>query len=174
MTYTPAHGSEHSTASEGSTDATAEFSHADIMFAEMMIPHHEQAIVMADLALTRAGDDRVKGLAARIKAAQQPEIEKMQRWVDTSGMGDMHSAMDDAPMAGMLSQQDLAKLKSAKGAAFDRLFLTGMIAHHQGAIDMAAQARESANTEVSDLANWITSSQTSEIDEMKALLATLR
>lgn len=173
VTYTPAHGSEHPSASAGDGDAAGSFSHADIMFAQMMIPHHEQAIEMSDLAATRAADERVKNLAVRIKAAQAPEIAQMQKWVADSGMGDMHSMMDDAPMAGMLSAQELSKLKAAKGAEFDRLFLTSMTAHHQGAIDMASASRDSNNNEVSDLANQIISSQTSEIEEMQGLLAQL-
>ena len=176
VTYTPAHGSEH--ASENATDhmadtsAEGEFSPADIMFAEMMIAHHEQAIEMSDLAATQASDERVRGLATRIKAAQEPEIKQMQGWVDASGMGDIHAG-DHSGMSGMLSEQQMTALRAARGAAFDRLFLTGMIEHHQGAIDMAAPLRESANNKVSDLANLIISAQTSEITEMQALLARL-
>ena len=171
VTYTPAHGGEHSSEASHAAEQGGGFSHADIMFAEMMIPHHEQAIEMAGLAQTRSTDERVKMLASRIKFAQQPEIDKMKAWVDASGMGGMHGSGDHSAMGGMLSEQQMAQLKAAKGVQFDRLFLTGMIAHHEGAIDMAAQARASENAEVADLANTITSTQTSEIVEMKAMLA---
>lgn len=160
-------------AGSASTEQTQdEFSHEDIMFAEMMIPHHEQAIEMSDLALKNSANERVKLIATKIKAAQGPEIEKMQGWITTSGMGGMHGSGSHS-MSGMLSDSQMAALRQAKGPAFDRLFLAGMIEHHQGAIDMAQSATGSSNAEVADLANWIISTQYNEIQEMEAVLARL-
>lgn len=173
VTYTPAHGSHMSGDESHESSATADFSHEDVMFAEMMIPHHEQAITMSDLALRNSTDARVRALATRIKAAQAPEIALMKTWVDESGMTGMHTPMDHS-MAGMLSDAEMAKLESTSGKAFDTLFLTGMIAHHQGAVEMAKAVAESGNADVAKLAASIISSQTEEIVEMQALLAEIR
>jgi uncharacterized protein (DUF305 family) len=147
---------------------------ADVMFAQMMIPHHEQAVEMSTLAETRASDPQILALAAQISSAQQPEIEKMTAWLQAWGS----SVMDqDAVMGmghgmqGILSDAQLAELKAATGSEFDRLFATEMIAHHEGAIEMAKQVENSANSEVSALAKNIIASQTAEIAQLKAFLA---
>ena len=149
------------------------FSHEDIMFAEMMIPHHQQAIEMADLVPSRSQNLQVKALAAQIKDAQQPEIDLMQSWVDSSGSGDMAHMVGSAPMDGMLSESELAKLRAARGVAFDRRFLQGMIAHHEGAILTATPLRTSGTAEVAKLTTAIVESQTADIARMRELLATL-
>ena len=173
VTYTPAHGSHMSGNESEESSGAADFSHKDIMFAEMMIPHHEQAITMSDLALRNSTDARVRALAVRIKTAQAPEIALMKSWVEESGMAGMHGPADHT-MAGMLSEAEIEEMQSATGRAFDTLFLTGMIAHHQGAVDMAKAVAASGNAAVAKLAASIISSQTAEIAEMKALLSELR
>ncbi len=141
------------------------FSSQDIMFAEMMIPHHEQALLMADIAFANTSNPEVLDLASRIRSAQGPEIELMKSWPGVDADSHMGHAMD-----GMLSDGEIADLKAATDEAFDRLFLEGMIKHHQGAIEMAEMVFDSANAEVSELAKSIIDSQQVEIAEMQALL----
>ena len=106
-----------------------------------MIPHHRQAIEMAQLAEGRAADPRVLDLAARIEAAQDPEIEMLSGWLDEWAPTHAWSGMDHGGMGhgtgGMMSEQDMRGLMTATGAEFDRLFLEQMIAHHTGALEMA-------------------------------------
>jgi uncharacterized protein (DUF305 family) len=103
----------------------------------MMIPHHEQAIEMAELASSRASNADVKALAAQIQAAQQPEINEMRGWLTSRGVPTMPNDMGHNMPGGMMSSDDMARLEGLLGAEFDREFLTSMTAHHQGAIDMA-------------------------------------
>ena len=143
------------------------FSSTDLMFAEMMIPHHQQALVMSELALTRSTNSDVLALAKEISAAQAPEIEQMKSWGAT---GEMHAGHQ---MDGMLSDDELAALEAASGSEFDRLFLEGMIKHHQGAIDMAQMVLASENAEVKALGESIVATQQAEIERMQELLKTL-
>ena len=142
------------------------YSMRETMFASMMIPHHEQAIVMSDLALSKSTNPDVLELARGIKAAQAPEIEEMKSWgaVDT----DMHSRH---VMSGMLTDQELSELRAAQGKKFDQKFLEGMIKHHEGAITMAETIVDSKNPEVAALANAIITTQKSEIERMKVILS---
>ncbi len=142
------------------------FSADDQMFAAMMIPHHEQAIQMSELALSNTTNPEILALATEIKAAQGPEIEQMESWV-SSKMGSHAGHMMDE---GMLSEDEIAQLKDAKGAEFDRLFLEGMIKHHQGAIQMADMIIESTNEEAALLGKNIVESQSAEIERMRQLL----
>ena len=157
--------------------STAKFSSTDVMFAQMMIPHHEQAIEMSDLAISISKNSDVVALAKRIKAAQAPEIEQMKLWLDNGDPGHMgHDMMDDVDeaghgMMGMLDEGEISELERATGVEFDRLFLKGMIAHHEGAIDMADMVVDSENTEAAALGRAIIDSQSAEIEEMKTLLA---
>ena len=146
-------------------------SQPDVMFLQMMIPHHEQAVEMSVLAETNSINPEVLALAARIKAAQGPEIELMSKLLTDAGQAMMmdHSMGDN----GMMGMDDMSALAAATGNEFDVLFLTGMIAHHEGAIDMTNPVASSANMEVKKLAENIVTSQTAEIAEMTKLLATL-
>ena len=164
-----------------STGASA-FNNADVMFARMMIPHHRQAIEMADLAATRAADPQVKALAGTIKAAQQPEIDTMTGWLSgaagmpmpgSSGGSSMPGTVPGG-MQGSMSQADMSKLAAAKGTVFDKQFLTMMIAHHQGAITMAKQeSAAGANADAKALAAKIVTDQQAQITTMQTLLARL-
>ncbi len=147
------------------SDSASDYSSNDLMFAAMMVPHHEQAIVMSDLALKNSSNPEVIALATEIKSAQAPEIEQMKSWGDL----DVGSHAGHG-MSGMLSDDELKKLESATGPEFDQLFLTGMIKHHEGAIDMAQMVTDSRNQEVSTLANQIIKAQKAEIELMKELL----
>ena len=143
----------------------------DAMFLQMMIPHHEQAVEMSTLAETNSTNPEVLALAARIKAAQGPEIELMSKLLTDAGQSLMmdHSMGDN----GMMGMQDMSDLAAATGNAFDILYLTGMIAHHEGALDMTGPVVTSENVDVKSLANNIITSQTAEIAEMTKLLATI-
>ena len=153
----------------------------DMNFARNMVPHHQQAITMSDLALSRSTNAQVQGLATRIKAAQGPEISLMQGWLKTwgaatSGHGDHGGGMGGMGtggerMPGMVSGASMAALGSASGPGFDRLFLQGMIAHHRGAVDMAnVQLRDGKFAPAKQLAGRIIDSQEKEIAEMEQLL----
>ena len=147
------------------TDRASEYSANDQMFAAMMVPHHEQAIEMSDLALTKSSNDEILALAQEIKDAQTPEIDQMKSWG-----GSMMGSHAGHMMDGMLSDDEMTELRDATGADFDRLFLIGMIKHHEGAIDMAQMVVGSENAEVASLANSIITAQRAEIERMKVLL----
>jgi len=141
----------------------------DAMFLQMMIPHHEQAVVMSDLALSTSKNADVLKLAKQIRDAQAPEIIKMQGWLSDAGLNeDPGHSMGDG-MGGMLSDSEISTLKESTGKAFDKLFLTGMIAHHEGAINMAMMIENSSNSDISNLGKEIVKSQAAEIELMKQL-----
>lgn len=148
---------------------------ADVMFSQQMIPHHQQAVAMSELALdpARGASPAVQSLARRIKAAQAREITLMTGWLqqwDASPAGEADHEMEGG--MGMLSKQQLDALSKAHGEAFDALWLAGMIGHHDGALLMASHIRAATTSAaVSDLADAITTSQTRELAEMRALLA---
>jgi uncharacterized protein (DUF305 family) len=152
------------------------FSHQDLMFAEMMIPHHEQAVEMSDLALQISTSNEVRDLATRIKAGQVPEIDQMQAWLDVSGGAGMHhggqGGMMDS-MGGMATEAELVELASLVSPDFDRTFLQLMIEHHEGALDMVQMISNSTNDEVAALADDIVAVQSAEISEMRELLSRL-
>ena len=160
---------------DDTVQSAAGFNDADVMFSQMMIPHHEQAIEMSDIALdpTVGASNAVKELAARIKAAQDPEITKMKTFLTTwKERLTPDSSMDHSDMmSGMLSADDIKKLSSLRGPEFDRAWMTGMIEHHEGAIEMAKDVlKDGKDTAVKALAQLITTAQDSEILEMKKLL----
>lgn len=158
---------------ENSASATG-FNDADVMFAQMMIPHHEQAIEMSDMALdpTTQASKEIIDLATQIKAAQDPEIKQMKdlltAWAQPlTADADMdHGSMMD----GMLSMDDMDKLGALKGPEFDYFWAQSMIAHHEGAIDMAEVVlADGTNAEALALAKEIVSAQATEIDILKAI-----
>jgi len=149
-------------------ESSTEYSADEIMFAQMMIPHHEQAVTMSELALTNTTNPEVLALATAIRDAQGPEIMQMQSWIGDQGGHDGGS--HDMEMGGMLTAEELETLASLKGEAFDQFFLASMIAHHEGALDMVDMINDSTNSEVKTLAANIVKSQSAEIEAMKALL----
>ena len=159
--------------SSASASPAADVNDADMQFTMMMIPHHEQAVEMADMILAKDGiDERVITLAEQIKAAQGPEIELMESWLDDWGtpMGDM----DGMDHGGMMSDTDMQALEDATGDEASRLFLEQMIVHHEGAIEMAQDEVDNGqNPDVITLAENIIASQTTEIATMEDILATL-
>ena len=163
------------------TPSTAAFNDADVSFAQGMIPHHAQAVEMADIASTRASSAKVKDLASRIKAAQGPEIATMTAWLKSwnkpvtassgGGMAGMAGMGSGASAMGMMSDADMKGLGAASGAAFDKMFLTMMIEHHKGAIDMAkTEQTDGKFAATKALAGSIVTAQQAEIDEMGKLL----
>jgi len=164
----PGHGH-----SNQSTNAS-EFSSTDIMFAQMMIPHHQQAVDMGVLAPSRAESAAVLELAAAISAEQLPEIAQMQSWLLAAGASELMDhdmGQHGMGMGGMLSDAEMTALAEATGAEFDRKFLEAMIKHHEGAIDMAQMILNSSNPEVKAFAESMVRSQAEQIDYMKSLLA---
>lgn len=159
-----------------SAGARAAYSQADVTFAQMMIPHHRQAVEMAELAETRAASPEIKKLAQKIKSAQDPEIATMRTWLTAWGASEMpmEGGHSGHGMSGMMTDEDMAELKASKGGEFDRMFAQMMIEHHAGAIDMAkSELSQGTNPEAKDLAKVIVSAQQGEIDQMKKLLERL-
>jgi len=141
----------------------------EAMFLQMMIPHHQQAIVISDLAIAISENENILKLANQIKGAQAPEIARMKIWLKAAGLGEgpghsMHA------MAGMLSDSQLQQLESSTGKEFDRQFLSGMIAHHEGAVAMVGMIENSSDSKLRDFGKQIGRSQTDEIEVMKQLL----
>ena len=146
----------------------SEFSSDEVMFAQMMIPHHQQAVTISAFATKNSTNKDVLSLAAQISSEQAPEIEKMKGWLTTAGAAlEMDHTMD---MGGMLTQKEIDLLSKAKGVKFDRLFLAGMIAHHQGAIQMVKMIENSSNDEVKTFGAAVIESQSKQITIMSDLL----
>ena len=170
-------GMNHNDSATSGPGASAEANQADIMFARMMIPHHQQAIEMSEIILAKDGVDAdVVELAEQIKAAQAPEIEQLESWLDDWGAPSMMDGdsgdMGGMGMDGMLSDDEIEALEAADGAAGTTLFLEGMIEHHEGAIDMAEQHQRNGENEAElELSASIITSQTAEIERMQELLA---
>ncbi|GAA4659941.1 DUF305 domain-containing protein [Arthrobacter cryoconiti] len=155
------------------TVTTGEHNAADTTFAQMMTPHHVQAVQMSDIMLAKSGlDPKIMALATDIKAAQGPEIKKMNTWL--TGWSEPTAMAGNHSMNGMMSATDLDKLKAAQGTEASKLFLTQMIAHHEGAVEMAkSEVTDGKNADAVALAKSIVASQETEIKNMKDLLAAL-
>lgn len=177
-------GDDSNTSTAASTTVTAtgeeaQHNDADVKFAQEMIAHHAQAVEMADMAIDESTDERVFGLAGRIKAAQQPEIDQMTGWLDawrepleasSGGSHDMSNMGGSSDMGGMMSDEEMTQLSSATGAAFDRMWLDMMIRHHQGAIEMAkTHQADGENVDALALGEQIITAQEAEITEMRAI-----
>ncbi|WP_328346633.1 DUF305 domain-containing protein [Streptomyces violaceus] len=172
-----------STPSTGDKPAPGAFNDADVMFAQMMIPHHEQALEMAKLADGRASDAEIKSLAADIEKAQDPEIQTMKTWLKAWGKpesaGESMPGMDHGSggmdhgsgMSGMMSDEDMKKLEAAKGAEFDRTFAELMIEHHKGAITMAEdERRKGRDATAKKLAADVVKTQSAEVENFEKIL----
>ncbi|MER7112775.1 DUF305 domain-containing protein [Streptomyces sp. NPDC000229] len=143
---------------------------ADFMYAQMMIVHHGQALEMTALAAKHAVSTQVKQVAARIAAAQQPEIGAMRGWLKNNGGPRPHTGHDHGTMPGMATEAQLDQLRAARGEAFDELFLKLMITHHQGAVTMAGEVlSQGNNVQVEEMANDVIAQQTAEINRMRSM-----
>lgn len=166
------------TQTPGSTSEEINDAHneADTMFAQMMIVHHKGAIEMAKLAIEQADSAEVRSLAEEILAAQGPEIETMTSWLsaweepvmatDEAGHVD-HGGMQ---MEGMGQQEAMAELEGLSGAEFDTRFLELMIAHHQGAVQMAEDVLAEGQNTHAELAQQIIEAQEAEISQIQDML----
>ena len=180
------HGSmdmgESSAAGEAAPIAeSADFNKVDVGFAQGMIPHHAQAVEMADRAIDSSTNTDVLELARAIKGAQQPEIDQITGWLiawgqkvpETSGAHDM-TGMDSMMMSGMMTDADMQRLEDSSGAAFDRLWLELMVLHHEGAVVMAGdEIAGGKNPEAVTLAGTIVVAQEAEIATMNKLIASM-
>ncbi|MFI9167908.1 DUF305 domain-containing protein [Streptomyces lincolnensis] len=172
------HGSSSSSPSPSASAAAGAHNAQDVSFAQGMIPHHRQALEMAKLATGRASSDKVKDLAARIEKAQDPEIKTMSGWltswdeeVPAGSMPGMDHSGGHSGMPGMMTDKDMADLEKASGQGFDSMFLTMMIEHHEGAVDMAGTEKKSGRyAPATAMADDIITAQTAEITEMNKLL----
>ena len=162
-------------AGSASASSTATFNDADVMFAQMMIPHHKQAVEMSDMILAKKGvDPDVTKLAEQIKAAQEPEITTMSGWLTSWGASQPSMGGMAMGGSGEMSDAEMTALDQADGAAAQKLYLQGMVKHHQGAIQMAQdQITKGKNPEAVALAKSIVSSQQEEITTINGLLAKL-
>lgn len=148
----------------------------DLQFAQMMIPHHQQAVELSALVPDRSTDPALIKLAAAISAAQQPEIDTMKGLLKDWGVNpdEMSHESGHAGLAvsGMVNDETMLKLETLKGADFDKLWLQSMVGHHEGAIAMAkVEASAGKNAELMTMARNIITSQQAEIDQMKQMLA---
>ncbi|MEV7785288.1 DUF305 domain-containing protein [Streptomyces sp. NPDC088106] len=146
---------------------------ADVSYARMMIGHHAQALEMTGLVPDRAESPKIIGLAERIAAAQGPEIEAMRGWLKNHGKPERDDGHghDHATMPGMATTAQLKQLRAADGKAFDQLFLTLMMTHHQGAITMSTEVKgQGNNIWIEEMADDVVAQQTSEISRMRDLL----
>ncbi|MEU9353595.1 DUF305 domain-containing protein [Streptomyces griseoloalbus] len=173
------HGGHNSSTASASASAPASASQgqhnvADVAFAKGMIPHHRQAVQMADLVPGRAQSDEVKKLAAEIKKAQDPEIKTLLGWLTSWGEevpaeGAMDHSMHGS--GGMMTDEEMAELENASGKAFDTAFMEMMIKHHEGAVEMAkTEQADGAYAPAKKMAGQIISSQSAEIEQMNKLL----
>ncbi|WP_461666046.1 DUF305 domain-containing protein [Gordonia sputi] len=194
---TSTEASRNATSSQSASADSTKHNAADVTFNQMMIPHHQQAIAMADLVPSRTENTAVRELATQIKNAQQPEIDQMTQRLaswgvsttpDSQGAQDHgtmdhgsvdHGSVDHGSMdmgnggegMGMMSAQEMAAMENARGQEFDTLWLKGMIAHHQGAIDMAkTELANGIDPASRALAEQITTSQQAEIAGMRSML----
>ncbi len=143
---------------------------ADVAYARMMIEHHAQAIEITELVPKRAESTPVKLLAERIAAAQRPEISAMQGWLKDNDRDGETTGHAHEVMPGMATEAQLTKLRAAKGKAFDELFLTLMITHHEGAVTMAADVKgQGNNVRIEEMADDVIAQQTTEINRMREM-----
>ncbi|SBT43567.1 Uncharacterized conserved protein, DUF305 family [Micromonospora narathiwatensis] len=148
---------------------------ADIRFVTMMIPHHEQALVMARLVADRGQNPQLKIIADRILAAQEPEIKVLETWLTDRGLDRNSGGRHQHGMAGIQSAEALELLTAARGADFDRMFVTMMIEHHQGAIDMAGEVLAlGVDGIINEMATSVIAEQSAEINRMREALGTAK
>lgn len=179
----PAGGATGSTAPPTGGAATPTHTPADVEFMVGMIAHHRQALEMTALVPTRSRSNAIRLLAERIEVSQTDEIAQMSGWLERRGAsvpaaeGHAHGHTPGEVMPGMLSQEEMARLAAATGAAFDRLFLELMIQHHEGALvmvqELMATPGAGQESQIFQLAHEVDADQAIEIRRMRQILATL-
>ncbi len=159
-------GHNHSAQSSGN------YTGADIMFLQMMIPHHQQAIDISNLALKSSKNPELLALAKIIARDQAAEIVQMKKWLKDAGASeDMGHEMHG--MGGMLSDEELSALSAATGTTFDKLWLEGMTGHHDGAIHMVQMIEDASNMDIKAFGAKVITDQSAQIEQMKKMLAAL-
>jgi uncharacterized protein (DUF305 family) len=155
---------------------------AEVAFMNGMIAHHRQALAMTAMVADRTDTEAIHLLAERIEVSQQDEIAQMSSWLENRGLpvpavSAAHAHDHSAPMPGMLSPEEMARLEAAAGAAFDRLFLELMIRHHEGALSMVGQLLSTSgaaqDVDVFRIASEVDSDQRIEIERMRRMLGTM-
>ncbi|TMR88589.1 DUF305 domain-containing protein [Nonomuraea basaltis] len=158
-----------------SSKPAADFNNDDVMFVQMMLPHHQEGLQMAKWARTNASNAEVKNLAMKIQMEGQPQLDKLNGWL--TAWDKQPLAADDPMMTsmdGMMSTAEMAEMKKMKGAMFDRMFVQMMISHHQGAIKVAKdEVAKGDNPKAKAMAKTIQTSLRTELTQMKQLLPTL-
>jgi uncharacterized protein (DUF305 family) len=152
----------------GMHEGNQNISGSDLMFLQMMIPHHEQAVEMSDLALSKSKNAEILKLAQQIRDAQSAEIISMKSWLPSSYVGPPVHEMNHG-MGGMMSDTEMSALKAATGSSFDALFIQGMITHHEGALHMVMMIQDSNDKKLRALHDNIITTQTAEIEWMKKI-----
>ena len=148
---------------------SATYTGADVMFLQMMIPHHQQAIDISNIALKKSKDSELLALANTIIEAQTAEIVQMKTWLNGAGATtDMGHSMTG--MGGMLDDAELSALSAASGKNFDLLWLKGMIGHHDGAIHMTTMIRDASNADIKVFGENVVKDQSAQIFKMNAML----
>jgi uncharacterized protein (DUF305 family) len=165
-------------ATEAAHGARVGHTAADVRFMQGMIGHHAQAVEMTDLVNSRTASDAMRKLAQRIQVSQTDEIKMMERWLSARGeevpSAHAHHAMGTTLMPGMLTPEEMERLSAAKGRAFDRLFLEGMIKHHEGALVMVKELFSAPGagqeSDIFAFASDVDADQRAEIDRMRSML----
>ena len=156
----------------GHSSSSANYTGADVMFLQMMIPHHQQAIDISNLALKTSKDAELLALAKTIAADQAAEITQMKSWLkDAGATTDMGHSMDG--MGGMLNDAELSALNAETGTKFDILWLKGMTGHHDGAIHMTTMIRDASNPDIKAFGEKVIKDQSAQIEQMKVMLQRL-
>jgi len=152
--------------------AADQHNNADVIFVQTMIPHHEQAVYMTNMLLGKSGiRPEVEALAKQIKAAQQPQINMMNAWLEAWGRIQMSEGPHHSGEGGIMTEEKMQELDEANGPDGQRLYLEGMIRHHQGAITTAlTEINSGKNPDAITLAKDIADSQQKEVDAMRELL----
>ena len=154
-------------------EASLKLSGADVMFLQMMIPHHQQAIDISQFALSKSKDPELLGLATSIRDGQSAEIVQMKSWLNAAKADlDMGHSMGDT-MGGMLTEAELSKLKAATGKSFDLLWLKGMTNHHDGALHMTTMIKDASNVDIKLFGKNVVTAQTAQIKQMELMITRL-
>lgn len=152
---------------------TAPYTGADLMFLQMMIPHHQQAIDISNIALKTSKDSELLALAKTIIKGQTSEIIQMNSWLrDANADPGLGHSMEG--MGGMLDTSELSALTSATGQNFDILWLEGMIRHHDGAVHMTTMIKDASNPDIKTFGEKIVKEQSTQILQMQAMLKRIR
>ncbi len=166
-------GMNHSTMHNQTSLSQNSMSGSDAMFFQMMIPHHQQAVDISNLALEKSKDLELLALAKEIRDGQASEIKKMEKWLTENGENLKAGHDMGHEMGGMLSDEDLSKLNSLSGTAFDIFWLKGMIGHHDGALHMVTMITDSNQPDFRSFADSIDTLQSEQIVQMKKMLVRL-